>query len=248
MSNVIIWDGSSIVPPDVARALIVARNGFYQLKRINLGNLPIIEAVTKMGPGWDDESLQYFSGERLSLGFAEKIPQPILQQAVAFFQAVYNRHQSEAIVLLFYAPAAPQGQKWLIMAPEQIVTGGTCRYEDPGPAPTGWFLAGTIHSHGSMAAFHSGTDDRDEDFRDGIHITAGRVNSLVEFSVSVVIEGQRFKLELSDIVEGVQLVDFPAQWLQLVRKPAPPPVQAFASLGLSTPNGKGGKKWQTGKK
>lgn len=220
--SVIIWNGENVVPPDVSRALIVARNGCFQLKRIRLGSLPIIEAITHHGPGWDDESLQDFSGERLSLGFAEKIPQTILQQALAFFSAIYTRLSTEAIVLLFYAPSAPVNQRWLIMAPEQTVTGGTCKYEDPGPAPSGWFLAGTIHSHGNMGAFHSGTDDHDEDQRDGIHITVGRINSLVEFSVSVVIEGERFKLELSDIVQGVTPVDFDHTWLQRVRKYEPP--------------------------
>lgn len=220
MSNVFIHDGTTSVPPEATRALIVAADGIFQLKRIVLGGLPIIQAVTKVGDGWDGGLLPW-GGSSLRLGFAEKIPQELLQQAVAFFQAVYDRLGTESIVLLWYAPGAPEGQKWLIMAPEQEVTTAYCKYTDPGVAPTGWYCAGAIHSHGGMGAFHSGTDDADEDHRDGIHITVGRVNSLVEFSVSAVVDGSRFKLELGDVVVGIAPTAFPAEWLDRVSKPEP---------------------------
>lgn len=241
MGKVVIWDGSQQIPSDSDRVLVVAKDGFFQLKRLNLAGRTIIEAITKIGPGWDDDSLQAFGGERLCLGFAEKITQALLQQATAFFKAVHDRFETEAIVLLFYAPAAPASQRWQIMAPEQEVTGGHCRYTDPGPARAGWFLAGDIHSHDRMSGSHSSMDDDDENHRDGIHITVGGVNSLPNYAVSAVVNGSRFKLELADIVDGIQPVAFPQQWLQLVRKPAPPTPSVASFLtnragedGLST--------------
>lgn len=226
MPNIIVWDQTPLeikrrmIESNITRALIVARDGSFQLKRIALAGQVLIEAVVKIGPGWVEEGMVDWGEPSLRLGFAEKIPQAVLQQAIAFFQTVYTRHQSEAIVLLFYAPSGPDGRKWMLMAPPQEVTGAACHYDDPGPAPAGWFLAGTIHSHGSMGAFHSGTDDRDEDNRDGIHITVGGVNSLPNFAVSAVIDGSRFKLELADVVEGIAQTTFPEAWLGRVTKPA----------------------------
>jgi hypothetical protein len=232
MANVFINDGTSQVPPEATRAMIVASDGIFQLKRIVLGGLPVIEAVTRMGEGWDGDGLLPWGGPSLRLGFAEKIPQIVLQQAVSFFRAVFDRFQTEAIVLLWYAPGAPEGQRWQIMAPEQTVDPAHCHYDDPGAAPSGWYCAGTIHSHGGMGSFHSGVDDHDEDHRDGIHITVGRVNSLVEFAVSVMVNGERFKLELADVVAGVQPTAFPAEWLERVTKPAPPPAPIMQWSGL----------------
>lgn len=227
MANVVVWDGVQKIPSDVNRVLIVARDGFFQFKRLVLAGQTIIEAITKIGTGWDDESIQPFGDERLSLGFAEKIPQPMFQRAVSFASAVYQRFQGEAILLLFYAPRAPAGQRWQVMVPEQVVTGGHLDYTDPGPARAGWFLAGDIHSHGSMSGFHSGTDDDDEHQRDGIHITVGGVNSsLPSLAVSVMVDGSRFKLDLADVVEGIVPATFPEEWLSRVSKPEPAPTPA----------------------
>jgi len=44
------------------------------------------------------------------------------------------------------------------------------------PAPEGFELFGTIHSHAGISAFHSGTDDRDEIHFDGLHITVGNLD------------------------------------------------------------------------
>jgi len=236
MPNIIVWDGTTQVPSDVSRALIIARDGMFQLKRIALNGLILIEAVTKIAPGWVEEEMCDWGAPRLQLGFAEKIPQTVLQQAIAFFGAVYNRFQTESVVLLFYAPQAATGQKWRVLPPEQEVTGAACQYSDPGPAPAGWFLAGTIHSHGNMGAFHSGTDDRDEQDRDGIHITVGGVNSLPSFAVSAVVDGERFKLELADVVEGIAQTVFPQNWLDRVSKPAPQIVQKSAYDWLNQRN------------
>ncbi len=223
MGQVFVINGTTVVPPDVTRGLLVARDGFFQLKRLVLGNQVLIEAVTKMGTGWDDDSLAPWGGESVKLGFAEKIPQALLQTAVSFFVAVYDRFHTEAIVFLFYAPSAPAGGRWQIVAPEQNVEPARCKGFDPGSAPPGWYLAGDIHSHGDMGAFHSGVDDADEGNRDGIHITVGGVNSLVEFSVSVVVDGVRFKLNMSDVVAGIAPTAFPPEWLARVHKVEPPP-------------------------
>lgn len=219
------------VPAGVRHALLVADNGSFVLKRLEVAGQTLIEAVTKHGPGWPEDGLATYQ-EGLRLGFAEKIPWSLVQKTIAFFKAVYNRYQSEAIVLLWYAPAAPAGQRWQIMPPVQRVSGSRLQSDDPGPAPDGWLLAGSIHSHANMPAFHSGTDDADEAHKDGVHITVGNVGGpLPSFSVSVVADGTRFKLELEDVIEGVPTVDYPREWLTRVSKIQP--IQVANSLGSS---------------
>jgi hypothetical protein len=202
------------IPADVNRALIVANNGSFQFRRVGNG---LIEATTKIGPGWPGDGLGEWR-ESLQLGFAEKISLAKLEQVVAFFREVYQRFRSEALVLLFYAPAAPEGERWTVVVPEQVVSPAHLYSEDPGPAPNGWLLAGTIHSHGNMRAYHSGTDDSDEKYKDGIHITVGAITGAPEYSCSVVVSGRRFQINLEDIVAGFEPIAFPPEWMERVER------------------------------
>lgn len=231
MANVFqVVPGFEGVPADVRRALLVASNGTFSLKRLVVNGQALIEAVTKHGPGWSDDGLTEYT-EGLRLGFGEKVPWTLVQQTITFFKAVYGQYRSEAIVLLWYAPAAPEGARWQVMAPAQQVNGSRLKSDDPGPAPAGWLLAGDIHSHGSHSAFHSGTDDRDEDKKDGIHITIGGMDSpMSSFSVSVVVDGTRFKLDLSDVVEGIPTIEFPTEWLARVSELPEPELVAIPSV------------------
>gem|GEM_PF-7129334 len=69
-------------------------------------------------------------------------------------------------------------QQWQIAVPLQSVRGLRVSYDlsTLPPAPEGFELFGTIHSHAGISAFHSGTDDRDEIHFDGLHITVGNLD------------------------------------------------------------------------
>lgn len=81
-------------------------------------------------------------------------------------------------------------------------------------------LIGSIHSHGSMGAFHSSTDDGDEFDFDGLHITVGTIDTNPTYSCRFISCGHDFKIsDIKDIVEMPELSgEFPEEWSKQVSK------------------------------
>lgn len=154
---------------------------------------------------------------------ATRIPLDLVRQVTAWFKAVYTKHASEAVGYLYYQP---QSGEWQFMPPTQTATSASAKY-DEAPKIAGWKVVGTIHSHGSMSAFHSGVDDTDEKFFDGIHITVGRVDTVPEYSCSLVIQGKREKVDPSIVIDGMAPIDtVPTAWLSAMKEPAPKGLEA----------------------
>ncbi|MBI5654150.1 hypothetical protein HZC53_00630 [Candidatus Uhrbacteria bacterium] len=132
------------------------------------------------------------------------LPAAMTQQVLNFFREVYRRYHSEAIVLLAYNQAT---QEFAIVAPKQDVSAGHCKYEPNTAVPNGFMLVGTIHSHGSFGAHHSGTDVHDEESFDGVHVTYGDVGSeLISVVASLAVSGCRFQLEPERVLGGLRFV------------------------------------------
>ncbi len=146
----------------------------------------------------------------------EKIPSDTMSQIVAFFKKVYAEHKAEAIILLYYSL---EKKHYVIGVPEQTVSGASAVY-DKVPHIKGYRLIGSIHSHGSMSAFHSGVDDTDELDWDGIHITIGTIENPT-YSVSMVSNGTRFMMKEEDIMQIEEIKSFPKEWMDQVNKPKP---------------------------
>lgn len=150
---------------------------------------------------------------------AARIPLELVRRVVAWFQAVYAKYHSEAVGYLYYRQA---DGAWDFMPPAQVVSAGSAKYDRP-PKWDGWMVAGTIHSHGNMGAFHSGTDEADEASFDGVHITVGQLGSIPEFSCCVVVQGCRAKFDPSALIDGLAPQDeVPAAWMAAVKLPPPP--------------------------
>lgn len=67
----------------------------------------------------------------------------------------------------------------------------------------GWIIYGTIHSHCNMPAFHSGTDDSDEENFEGLHITIGKVTTGWDFCARYMLPGgHSFKLTCEEIFDA----------------------------------------------
>ncbi|MFH1890695.1 MAG: Mov34/MPN/PAD-1 family protein [Candidatus Kuenenbacteria bacterium] len=149
---------------------------------------------------------------------AKRIPLDLVRKVTAWFRSVYLKFKSEAVGYLYYNPA---DGNWDFIPPTQTTSGASADYEKA-PKKDGWQVAGTIHSHASMSAFHSGTDDNDEKFFDGVHITIGRLDSVPEYSCSVVVHGQRSIVDPSILVDGMAPAnDIPAEWVSAVKEPKP---------------------------
>lgn len=156
-----------------------------------------------------------------------KLPPELVVRTLLFFRRVYQQHTSEAAVLLHYAVAE---QAYWLHCPRQQVSSGSVVYSAD-ERINGYQLVGSIHSHASMAAFHSGLDSRDEQHFDGLHITIGRMDQpYFTMSCSSVVNGQRFYLAPDSVVAGIREVDWQAVPSVSYRRKRVPNIQ---SLDLS---------------
>jgi len=128
-----------------------------------------------------------------------KVPGNMFAKIVYFFREVYKLHKAEAVVLLHLERSG----KYRVQIPFQKVTGGSVDYERIGSFK-GCNLIGTIHSHPSFSAFHSGTDQNDEKHFDGLHITVGHITEdLFTISSSAVVNGHRILHDPTTYIDGL---------------------------------------------
>lgn len=144
-----------------------------------------------------------------------KIPYQLFLSIEMFFDDAYKKYKSEAAVLLYYNQAK---NKWAYCVPQQIVSAAAVSYDIEKGAtyvvednletgldklPEGeWNQVGSIHSHASMSAFHSGVDDKDEFGFDGIHITIGGFDKHThEYACRMMFGKKDFKKTLEEVVD-----------------------------------------------
>ena len=192
MFNVHINDGMNELPEDDV-FYIIAKEGIFLKKKLG-----VMESIA---PVKNISTLQ--SVATSAKMHIKKMPAVSFAKVVDFFKKVYEEHRSEAVVLLFYQESS---KKYRIIPPHQKVLASSIDY-NRGISIDGWTMIGTIHSHAGMSAFHSGTDDSDEDSFDGLHITLGNMNS-EDFSVSasIVANGHRIIVDPEEYVNGIKKV------------------------------------------
>lgn len=190
-------------PPDGSTYYVLASNGLFLVRRTPLFSASV--AVDGGPPGLETHDAS------LTLHLP-RLPRALLERAVGFFRAVYERWQGEAILIVFYAPpAGDQPGRFALGAPPQRIRGrfergyfraelrldyGSC--EKPGPE---YVKLGTIHSHGNAGPAHSGIDMHDELYESGLHITAGYVHSEVpEFAAAFVVGRTRFTVPVDTVL------------------------------------------------
>ena len=194
MFKVFVNDGTQEIPSDDI-FYVVAGNGLFLRKKLG-----ILEALVpvKNIPHLDHVKTYAFLD-------IPKIPKDDFSRVVSFFRKVYEEHRSEAIALLYFNDNT---KKYRIQIPFQEVSGASVDYEKTSPFK-GFNLICTIHSHAGFGAFHSGVDDADEKYFDGLHITVGDLSKeLLTISSSIVVNGKRFMVLHSDYIEGVELVEY----------------------------------------
>lgn len=144
--------------------------------------------------------------------------------------------------------------KYRIVVPRQKVSGATVRVDSfeesidietgeelTSYPPQGWIPVGSSHSHNTMAAFFSGTDDKYELGDPGIHLVVGGIKvqeRRYSIAASVVGAGRRFELEYSHLVDAtpIENVDFHPKVLEYVDYQ--PPTYTYTSSALSRTNAK----------
>lgn len=187
MFNIYLHDSEDIPEDDIC--YIIAKDGIYLKKKMG-----IMESIAKV----DKISMLKEITPTACLNIP-MFPASLFAKVIEFFKAVYKMHRAEAIVLLFYNQ---ETENFKVIPPNQKVNGGECEYERDIQIED-YVLLGDIHSHGSMSAFHSVTDDTDEKTdNDGLHITIGNVFADdVTISLSIITNGTRFIGEPVDYID-----------------------------------------------
>jgi len=101
------------------------------------------------------------------------IPFELFDQVKSFFLSVMEAHKSDVEAMIWILYNKQDG--YHLFVPEQVVSKASAKYEWSG-IPSGSQVIVDIHSHNTMGAFFSGTDDGDD--RIGIRFSGvfGRLN------------------------------------------------------------------------
>jgi len=175
---------------------IVAKNGIYLRKDLKLS-----VSMTKV------DKISFLNEVRTHAKLKiKKIPFQTFLNIRELFGKSYEEFKAEAVGFLYYSY---KRKDYHFHCPIQKVGGVSAYYEALPPGHKinkgkgDYLQTVSIHSH-TMSAFHSGGDIMDEEGTDGLHITIGHIgDDEISLSVSVVINGNRFLVEPSEYIEGI---------------------------------------------
>ncbi len=194
MFPIYLYEGEELPKDEIC--YLIAKQGIFLKKKVGL-----VESLTKVDKISILNELKPWA--KMSL---PKISGPQMGKIISFFKAVVGEFSGEANVLLYYSETE---NKYIVAVPKQEVTGGSCDYEQGASIP-GYDLIGTVHSHARMSAFHSGTDDKDEKYFDGLHITIGHLtDDYPSISASIVVNGFRVIVDPCDYINKCVAVKVP---------------------------------------
>jgi PRTRC genetic system protein A len=202
------------IPEDCSKKIIyvLKGDGVWQVRKNNIGTFTVQVAVANI-PGLKKDFKETWE---LNVPL---IPLSLLESAISFFREIYKQHGTEAHVQFFYNVNT---EEYILHCPKQEVSPGSVRYErDKNFEKPHLIFVLEMHSHGSMGAFFSGTDDKDEkdDRFYGVVGKVGQFQPEMKFRLSV--GGHKFDLEVGDIFDLRPVMDdknFPKKWLKKISK------------------------------
>lgn len=158
-----------------------------------------------------EENLLEMEKGRGNVELAHKVPYELLLQAIHFFQCVWQQHQREDVLLLYFHEVE---QRYELHHPKLLSASERHVDYDLPATPKGVARFGSLHSHGAMSAFHSQEDYRDDIASPGVHIIVGKVNQPESNVVCIASDGNScFPVPWRDIFTEPPWPEFPAEWL-----------------------------------
>lgn len=190
---------------------ILRSDGLWEVRKNKIGTFykQLYAGAISGFPKLDAED-PVAEGFELSL---PKIPRRLLSQVLAFFRKLCDDHDFEAYAQFYWNP---ERQEYWIRVPQQRVSKGRVEYVSASDVDPSNVLVCEIHSHNSMGAFFSGTDDRDEKSRgDRFFGVVGRLDtSSPEMKLSYILGGgERTFVSIDELFDDEE---FPREWLQQV--------------------------------
>ena len=165
-----------------------------------------------------------FTGETMNFLPGGKIPGEMWDQIVEFFRQVMRKTKQdyEAHCWILWTPE----RGYFISVPKQTVSKASVSYSyDQEALPQGAIVVIDMHSHNTMGAFYSGTDNNND--RTGIYFS-GVIGKITDTSYEWVmrfnlLETKRELTDLSLLFDLQKEVAIPSEWLDQVE------VQTYAS-------------------
>ena len=177
-----------------------------------------------------------------------KIPADLWERWMNLCFEMTRRNSANLEVSCRFLRKVDDPSQYRIVVPEQRVTGVSVRVDSFDKAidiatgevlnqwpPKGWRPCGSSHSHNSMQAFFSGTDDKYELGDPGLHIVVGEVDPKLKnytIKASVTANRRRFDIDADRVVElecdSTTECSYHPSVLSIINLPAP-----SRGLGLS---------------
>lgn len=203
------------VPCDCTKKIIylLQGDGLWEIRKNKLGsfrihlfetNIPGLKKTIEE-PGWE-----------LNVPL---IPLKLWDMTVSFFKEIQKVHDTEAYLQFFYDS---EKEEYVLHCPQQEVSKASVKYKtDPEFEKDKYIFVMEIHSHGTMNAFFSGTDNADEK-SDRFYGVVGKIKDVYpEFKFRLILGGKQIDVELNDLFEEKQKSSYPSDWVNRIKKETP---------------------------
>ena len=143
-----------------------------------------------------------------------KIPAHIFSKVMGFFKSISDELHYEVLVHILYDT---EEKEYIIKVPKQRISEASVNSETDEPYPDRCIHVMDIHSHNTMPAVFSGTDNADEK-ETRLYAVAGRFNqTFPEITVRAGCAGKFIPLNPEDVFEGNFFDSYPEEWKENIR-------------------------------
>lgn len=194
---------------DKATRYVTSTNGLMEVRNNDIGVF-----IVKTDKIAGAEKIQ----ESFTLNLPKKIPYEIFLQAISFFRGVADRFSNAETALQIFWNRSKE--EYFVYCPKQEVTGATVDFTRDPVLEQEHLLVMDIHSHNTMGAFFSATDNKDEKETRLFGVIGKIRDEMPEFKFRAVCAGNHIdNLSLFDIFENpFGDVNVPDDWYAQVSK------------------------------
>lgn len=143
-----------------------------------------------------------------------KIPAHIFSKIMGFFKSISDELHYEVLVHILYDT---EEKEYIIKVPKQRISEASVNSEAEEPYPERYIHVVDFHSHNTMPAVFSETDNDDEK-ETRLYAVAGRFNrTFPEITVRAGCAGKFIPLNPEDVFEGDFFGSYPEEWKENIR-------------------------------
>ena len=156
------------------------------------------------------ENVREFEDIRAEFKMAlPKIPAHIFSKVMGFFKSISDELHYEVLVHILYDT---EEKEYIIKVPKQRISEASVNSETDEPYPERYIHVMDFHSHNTMPAVFSETDNNDEK-ETRLYAVAGRFNrTFPEITVRAGCAGKFIPLNPEDVFEGDFFGSYPEEW------------------------------------